>query len=59
METSYIRMMSIFPILVQTPLIFPIPWAPPGPIPKRGVKPCKSLTKYPSYGHVKANMVLF
>ena len=29
--------MSNFPILVQTPLIFPIPWA-PAPFPKRGVR---------------------
>ena len=32
METSYIRM-SNFPILVKTPLIFPVPWA-PAPFPK-------------------------
>ena len=37
METSYIRMMSNFPILVATPLIFPILWA-PAPFPKRGVR---------------------
>ena len=37
METSYIRAMSNFPILVKTPLIFPIPWA-PAPFPKRGVR---------------------
>ena len=36
METSYLRMMSNFPISVKTPLIFPIPWA-PAPFPKRGV----------------------
>ena len=39
METSYIRTMSNFPILVKTLLIFPIPWAPAsGPFPKRGVR---------------------
>ena len=37
METSYIRAMSNFPILVKTPLIFSIPWA-PAPFPKRGVR---------------------
>ena len=37
METSYIRMMSNFPILVETRLIFPILWA-PAPFPKRGVR---------------------
>ena len=37
METSYIRTMSNFPILVKTLLIFPIPWA-PAPFPKRGVR---------------------
>ena len=37
METSYIRTMSNFPILVITPLIFQIPWA-PAPFPKRGVR---------------------
>ena len=37
METSYIRTMSNFPILVKTPLIFPIPWA-PALFPKRGVR---------------------
>ena len=37
METSYIRTMSNFPILVKTPLIFQIPWA-PAPFPKRGVR---------------------
>ena len=37
METSYIRTMSNFPILVKTPLIFPIPWA-LAPFPKRGVR---------------------
>ena len=36
METSYIRTKSNFLILVKTPLIFPIPWA-PAPFPKRGV----------------------
>ena len=35
--TSNIRTMSNFPILVKTPLIFPIPWA-PAPFPKRGVR---------------------
>ena len=37
MELSYIRTMSNVPILVKTPLIFPIPWA-PAPFPKRGVR---------------------
>ena len=37
METSYIRTLSNFPILVKTPLIFPIPWA-PAPFPKRDVR---------------------
>ena len=37
METSYVRMMLNFPILVITPLIFPIPWA-LAPFPKRGVR---------------------
>ena len=37
METSYIRTMSNFPILVKTPRIFPIQWA-PAPFPKRGVR---------------------
>ena len=37
METSYIRTMSNFPILVKTPLILPIPWA-PAQFPKRGVR---------------------
>ena len=37
METSYIRTMSNFPILVKTPRIFPIHWA-PAPFPKRGVR---------------------
>ena len=37
METLYIRTMSNFPILIKTPLIFPIPWA-PAPFPKRGVR---------------------
>ena len=38
METSYIRMVSIFPIIVETLLIFPIPLV-PGPISK---KECES-----------------
>ena len=37
METSYIRTMSNFPILVKTPRIFPIQWA-AAPFPKRGVR---------------------
>ena len=39
---SYIRMLSNFPILVKTPLIFPIPWA-PAPFPKRGVRALEIL----------------
>ena len=35
METSFIKTMSNFLILVKTPLIFPIPWA-PAPFPKSG-----------------------
>ena len=34
---SYIRTISNFPILVKTPLIFPIQWA-PAPFQKRGVR---------------------
>ena len=45
METSYIRTMSNFPILVKTPLIFPIPWA-PAPFPKRGLRALHTLNKY-------------
>ena len=37
MEMSYIRTMSNSPILVKTPLIFPVPWT-PAPFPKRGVR---------------------
>ena len=37
MERSYIRMMSNFPILVKTQIIFPIPWA-TAPFPKRSVR---------------------
>ena len=37
METSNIRTMSNFPILVKTALIFPITW-PPALFPKRGVR---------------------
>ena len=44
MELSYIRTMSNFPILVKTPLIFPIPWA-PAPFPKRGVRALQVLMK--------------
>ena len=36
METSNIRTMSNFPVLVKTPLIFPIPWA-QAPFPNRDV----------------------
>ena len=39
--------MSNFPILVKTPLIFPIPWA-PAPFPQRGVRALRARKLYTS-----------